>query len=112
MRGVGLLLGEHDYHLLVNNCEHFVLWCIEGRHDSPQVNHASTAFAVTGTTLLKSSHRQLAAWWHRPVWPAHLWPAAPSCQWPPLAHQHGHRWPWGPPQPMAHTDCSSGSPKT
>ena len=54
-------LGEHDYHLLFNNCEHFVLWCIEGQHDSPQVNHTSTALAATGTTLLKSGHRSQTA---------------------------------------------------
>jgi len=54
-------LGEHDYHLLFNNCEHFVLWCIEGLHDSPQVNRASTVLAATGSTLLKSSHRSQTA---------------------------------------------------
>ena len=54
-------LSEHDYHLLFNNCEHFVLWCIEGQHDSPQVNNASTALAATGTTLLKSGHRSQTA---------------------------------------------------
>ena len=48
-------LGEQDYHLLFNNCEHFVLWCIEDRHSSPQVNHATTALAATGSQLLKSS---------------------------------------------------------
>ncbi|HHQ4527107.1 TPA: lecithin retinol acyltransferase family protein [Aeromonas hydrophila] len=48
-------LGEQDYHLLFNNCEHFVQWCIEDRHNSPQVNHATTALAATGSQLLKSS---------------------------------------------------------
>lgn len=48
-------LGEQDYHLLFNNCEHFVLWCIEDRHSSPQVNQATTALAATGSQLLKSS---------------------------------------------------------
>ncbi|NEX74999.1 lecithin retinol acyltransferase family protein [Aeromonas rivipollensis] len=48
-------LGEQDYHLLFNNCEHFVLWCIEDRHSSPQVNYATTALAATGSQLLKSS---------------------------------------------------------
>ncbi|MEH8123744.1 lecithin retinol acyltransferase family protein [Aeromonas veronii] len=48
-------LGEQDYHLLFNNCEHFVLWCIEDRHSSPQVSHATTALAATGSQLLKSS---------------------------------------------------------
>lgn len=31
-------LGEAHYHVLFNNCEHFVLWCIEGFHYSPQIN--------------------------------------------------------------------------
>lgn len=48
-------LGEQDYHLLFNNCEHFVQWCIEDRHSSPQVNQATTALAATGSQLLKSS---------------------------------------------------------
>ncbi|MES2106965.1 MAG: lecithin retinol acyltransferase family protein [Pseudomonadota bacterium] len=30
-------LGEDWYNLLVNNCEHFVYWCIEGTQRSPQV---------------------------------------------------------------------------
>lgn len=30
-------LGEDWYSLLFNNCEHFVYWCIEGKHKSPQV---------------------------------------------------------------------------
>ena len=48
-------LGEHSYNLLFNNCEHFVQWCIEDRHSSPQVNQATTALAATGSQLLKSS---------------------------------------------------------
>ncbi|KMY26843.1 MULTISPECIES: lecithin retinol acyltransferase family protein [Aeromonas] len=48
-------LGEQDYHLLFNNCEHFVQWCIEDCHSSPQVNQATTVLAATGSQLLKSS---------------------------------------------------------
>jgi len=29
-------LGEDAYHLVTNNCEHFVNWCIEGNHFSEQ----------------------------------------------------------------------------
>ena len=29
-------VGENDYHILHNNCEHFVNWCIEGEHISKQ----------------------------------------------------------------------------
>ena len=31
-------LGEQDYNLLFNNCEHFATWCKTGRHRSSQVN--------------------------------------------------------------------------
>lgn len=40
-------LGEDWYNVLINNCEHFVNWCIEGRHSSSQVNTAIAALAVT-----------------------------------------------------------------
>lgn len=30
-------LGEHAYHLLTNNCEHFCSWCLSGRSRSEQV---------------------------------------------------------------------------
>lgn len=33
-------LGEDAYSLLFNNCEHFVNWCINGMHESKQVNNA------------------------------------------------------------------------
>lgn len=33
-------LGEDWYNVLFNNCEHFVNWCIEGKHESVQVNNA------------------------------------------------------------------------
>ncbi len=33
-------LGEDWYNLLLNNCEHFVAWCITGCHMSAQVNDA------------------------------------------------------------------------
>ena len=31
-------LGEQDYNLLFNNCEHFATWCKTGRHRSGQVD--------------------------------------------------------------------------
>ena len=31
-------LGEQNYNLLFNNCEHFATWCKTGRHHSAQVN--------------------------------------------------------------------------
>lgn len=43
-------IGEDEYNLVFNNCEHFVMWCIEDEHTSEQVNrkvrkagHAATA---------------------------------------------------------------------
>ncbi|MCG9060135.1 lecithin retinol acyltransferase family protein [Laribacter hongkongensis] len=35
-------LHECRYHLLFNNCEHFVTWCIQGRAESRQVSMAAT----------------------------------------------------------------------
>lgn len=32
----GLRIGEKQYHILHNNCEHFVEWCITGKHQSNQ----------------------------------------------------------------------------
>lgn len=45
-------LGEQQYHLLFNNCEHFVMWCIEDRHTSTQVNDAATVVAAAGVAAL------------------------------------------------------------
>ena len=39
-------LGEDWYNVLLNNCEHFVSWCIEGIHSSSQVNTAISAAAT------------------------------------------------------------------
>ena len=33
-------LGEQDYNLLFNNCEHFATWCKTGRHRSGQIDSA------------------------------------------------------------------------
>ncbi|WP_061953319.1 lecithin retinol acyltransferase family protein [Cupriavidus pauculus] len=34
-------LGEKLYNVILNNCEHFVTWCITGWHSSRQVNRAA-----------------------------------------------------------------------
>lgn len=52
-------LGEHSYNLLFNNCEHFVLWCIEDRHHSPQVTRA--AQTVIASQVVKTSVGKLAS---------------------------------------------------
>lgn len=48
-------LGERDYHLVFNNCEHFVSWCKTGQHRSDQVNTvvaATVAGGLVGGALL------------------------------------------------------------
>lgn len=52
-------LGEHDYHLLFNNCEHFVMWCIEGESASPQVRHA--VVSTTATTAASATAQVVQA---------------------------------------------------
>lgn len=41
-------LGERDYHLVFNNCEHFATWCKTGQHQSQQVQRAMTTSLVGG----------------------------------------------------------------
>lgn len=36
-------LGEDEYNILSNNCEHFCEWCINGEHRSAQVEQAKSA---------------------------------------------------------------------
>ncbi|WP_288841906.1 lecithin retinol acyltransferase family protein [uncultured Deefgea sp.] len=45
-------LGEAWYNTLLNNCEHFVTWCILGLHSSAQVNNVIEG-VVMGSTLFK-----------------------------------------------------------
>lgn len=33
-------LGEERYNLMLNNCEHFAVWCKTGQHRSSQVDRA------------------------------------------------------------------------
>jgi hypothetical protein len=44
-------LGENEYHVLRNNCEHFCNWCVNGRSRSMQVERplASTLRALVST---------------------------------------------------------------
>lgn len=55
-------IGETDYNLVFNNCEHFVSWCIEGEHSSEQVNEAVHK-AGSGATawVLYGSYQKWAA---------------------------------------------------
>lgn len=57
-------LGEDWYNVLLNNCEHFVTWCIVGIHSSSQVNSLITnvASAAAAKSLLNGGvGRQTAA---------------------------------------------------
>ncbi|WP_410498654.1 lecithin retinol acyltransferase family protein [Chitinibacter sp. S2-10] len=55
-------LGEDWYHLLLNNCEHFVTWCIQGLPQSKQVNHVvlpcvlGALIGVTATQWARLRH--------------------------------------------------------
>ncbi|WP_299873722.1 lecithin retinol acyltransferase family protein [uncultured Cocleimonas sp.] len=41
-----LRLGEAQYHILHNNCEHFVEWCISGRHKSKQSQRGKLIYSA------------------------------------------------------------------
>ena len=43
-------LTEDKYNLLINNCEHFINWCIYGKARSEQVSHAAL-YLVTRSML-------------------------------------------------------------
>jgi len=45
-------LGEKEYNLLFNNCEHFALWCKYGTSKSVQVDNAVTTAAVIGAVAV------------------------------------------------------------
>lgn len=42
----GLRLGEAKYHILHNNCEHFVEWCISGMHQSNQSTRGKIIYSA------------------------------------------------------------------
>ncbi len=44
-------LGERDYHIVFNNCEHFAAWCKTGKHRSQQVENVAAATAIGGALL-------------------------------------------------------------
>lgn len=58
-------LGEDNYRLLTNNCEHFVSWCLTGCARSEQVE-ACLRHPVVAARALASLLRTLAGrWWRR-----------------------------------------------
>ncbi len=47
-------IGDKEYHLVVNNCEHFATWCCTGRSSSQQVRGAGSLTphgAIAGSTV-------------------------------------------------------------
>ena len=51
-----LRLGENQYHVLHNNCEHFVEWCITGIHRSHQSRRGKVLYSLgVGTRLVMGS---------------------------------------------------------
>lgn len=44
-------LGENEYHLFSNNCEHFACWCITGKSNSAQVEKVRSTTVNTLITL-------------------------------------------------------------
>nr|WP_279162006.1 lecithin retinol acyltransferase family protein [Plesiomonas shigelloides] len=55
-------LGEDEYNLFCNNCEHFVSWCFDGKKSSEQVQRAtqSTASAASAALLARQCVQQQA----------------------------------------------------
>jgi Lecithin retinol acyltransferase len=46
VRRARLRVGEHDYRLLTNNCEHFCNWCVSGFSRSAQIERPSEFPAI------------------------------------------------------------------
>ncbi|NJN32213.1 MAG: hypothetical protein HC824_18680 [Synechococcales cyanobacterium RM1_1_8] len=44
-------IGERDYHVVFNNCEHFATWCKTGDHRSDQVTTVAAAVGLGGLLL-------------------------------------------------------------
>lgn len=44
-------LGESEYHLIFNNCEHFKNWVLEGNSRSDQVRKVAAGLFITGLTM-------------------------------------------------------------
>ena len=57
-------IGEQNYHLLWNNCEHFVSWCRSGHRQSQQVDHfmqtASEVVTKVAASLVVTGAARLA----------------------------------------------------
>lgn len=45
-------IGEDDYDLIKNNCEHFAVWCITGKDESKQVDRAVKGATAASKAIL------------------------------------------------------------
>ncbi|MCL2007214.1 MAG: lecithin retinol acyltransferase family protein [Treponema sp.] len=52
MKRASSRLGEKQYNLIFNNCEHFAIWCKTGENKSFQVEKAVTAAVLLGATII------------------------------------------------------------
>lgn len=50
-------LGESEYNVIFDNCEHFVTWCIFGLESSTQVQHATIIAIETAWKLWKTQQK-------------------------------------------------------
>src|SRR6266487_4310535 len=48
-------LGEGDYHLIFNNCQHFARWCATGDHLSEQVTSVTATTGTVGVPVIAAS---------------------------------------------------------
>lgn len=48
---------EDSYHLMKNNCESFVMWCLCGLNISPQATRMRKTLFETGSAILKTGFR-------------------------------------------------------
>jgi len=46
-------LGENEYNIIFNNCEHFVNWCISGMHSSAQIKKYTLNAGALGYAALQ-----------------------------------------------------------
>lgn len=64
-------LGEDWYNVLLNNCEHFVSWCINGIHSSEQVNMTVGMIAGFYSAQQKAQQAEQAAHAVHMLWRAY-----------------------------------------
>lgn len=57
IRRAGSRIGEENYNLITNNCEHFAMWCKTGVSESSQVKQIFNYAAKTGVTGYGINHQ-------------------------------------------------------